>query len=203
MKKCFREPIPELCEAAQNLDMAVAAHLLGNGELAESLLKKADTPIIHAYTESIWGAESPYKIVRDSELAPPYVDPENRAEQRMPSEEEEDTLIRRDGYHCRFCGVPVIPKKVREKLKKLYPSAVKWGRTNLEQHAGLQALWLQYDHVVPHARGGTNDIDNLIITCAPCNYGKASHCLEELGLSDPRDRPPITSDWDGLVRLLN
>ena len=87
-------------------------------------------------------------------------------------------------------------------LKRLYPEAVKWGRTNSEQHAALQALWLQYDHVLPHSRGGDNSIDNVVITCAPCNYVRMDNLVSEMGLRNPFSRPPMQSDWDGLERLL-
>jgi len=56
--------------------------------------------------------------------------------------------------------------------------------------------------VLPHSCGGTNELDNLVVSCAACNYGKMSYRLEELGLSDPRDRPPVPSNWDGLERLI-
>ncbi|HRQ88778.1 MAG TPA: HNH endonuclease signature motif containing protein [Bacteroidia bacterium] len=62
-------------------------------------------------------------------------------------------------------------------------------------------MWLQYDHVVPHARGGNNDLDNLILTCAPCNFAKWHYLCEEIGLRDPRERAPISSWWDGLERF--
>ncbi|WP_256898842.1 HNH endonuclease [Pseudomonas syringae] len=63
-------------------------------------------------------------------------------------------------------------------------------------------MWAQYDHVLAHARGGDNSIDNTILTCAPCNFGKMNYTLEELNLVDPRVRPPVASSWDGLERLL-
>lgn len=56
--------------------------------------------------------------------------------------------------------------------------------------------------MLPHAYGGTNDLDNLVVSCAACNSGKMSYRLEGLGLTDPRERPPIQSQWDGLERLL-
>ncbi|WP_353223385.1 HNH endonuclease [Salinisphaera sp. C84B14] len=119
----------------------------------------------------------------------------------MPTAEERRVLRERDGYHCRFCGIPVIRKEIREKVKRLYPAAVTWGRANLSQHAAFQALWLQYDHVLPHSRGGDNSLDNLVITCAPCNYAKWSYHVSEIGLLDPRGRPPRHSWWDGLERF--
>jgi 5-methylcytosine-specific restriction endonuclease McrA len=62
-------------------------------------------------------------------------------------------------------------------------------------------MWAQYDHVTPHSSGGENTLENLIVTCAACNYGKNNFTLEELGLIDPREFPPVQSQWDGLERL--
>lgn len=56
--------------------------------------------------------------------------------------------------------------------------------------------------MLPHAYGGPNDLDNLVVSCAACNFGKMFYRLEELGLTDPRERPPIQPQWDGLERLL-
>lgn len=119
----------------------------------------------------------------------------------MPTAVEKELLHQRDGYHCRFCGIPVIRDKIRDRIKKTYPNALPWGKTNPEQHAAFQALWLQYDHLLPHARGGTNDLENVVITCAPCNFGRGSYTLEEVGLADPRLRKSIHSSWDGLERF--
>jgi hypothetical protein len=41
-----------------------------------------------------------------------------------------------------------------------------WGSTNASQYAGFQALWAQYDHVLPDAYGSTNDLDNQVVSCA-------------------------------------
>ena len=60
---------------------------------------------------------------------------------------------------------------------------------------------LHYDHLLPHARGGTNDFENMLVTCAPCNCGRDNLTLEEVGLSDPRLREPVRSAWDGLERF--
>lgn len=122
---------------------------------------------------------------------------------RMPSRSQAAALHARDGYHCRYCGIPVIRSQVRKAICQLYPQVVIWGSKNASQHAGFQVLWAQYDHVVPHAFGGTNELENLVVSCAACNFGKMSYRLEDLGLSDPRDRPPVMSMWDGLERLLS
>ena len=58
------------------------------------------------------------------------------------------------------------------------------------------------DHIVPYARGGSHEPVNLVTTCQPCNFGRGSWLLTEVGLIDPRTRPPIIDGWDGLARLV-
>ena len=199
MRRCLREPIPEIAQAARYLDEAVAAHLLGSTRRADKLIRRADMPIIREWTETLWGPGGPH--ARPVRIVPRAIAPEKVIPIRMPNASEKRLLLQRDGYHCRFCGIPVIRAEVRARIKKSYPEALPWGRTNQSQHAGFQAMWVQYDHVVPHAHGGTNDLHNLVITCAPCNYGRTDRTLEEVDLVDPREHPPVISSWNGLERF--
>ncbi len=86
-------------------------------------------------------------------------------------------------------------------IKKAYPKVLLWGSKNVEQHAAFQAMWLQYDHLLPHARGGDNELNNMVITCAPCNYGRCDSLVEEVGLLNPMEQDPVISPWDGLERF--
>ena len=198
---CLRVPIPEIADAARYLDAAVSAHLANRPDLAEALIRLADMPAIREWTESLWGAASPYVQYRAVADAPPTLSKEQRIQARMPTLEEKRLLHQRDGYQCRFCGIPVICREIRIQIRNVYPDALMWGKRNVEQHAAFQAMWLQYDHVLPHARGGNNDVENMIITCAPCNYARMSYTLEEVGLVDPRMRNAVHSQWDGLERF--
>lgn len=198
---CLREIIPEIVDAARYLDAAVSAHLIGRNEVAEELIRLADMPVIREWTESLWGKNSPYVQYRPVPDAIPAQPKELRMDARMPTLIEKQKLILRDGYHCRFCGIPVIRKEVRDRIKKVYPRVVPWGKTNKEAHAAFQAMWTQYDHLLPHAKGGSNDLENMVITCAPCNFGRMNYTLQEVGLIDPRSREPIRSTWDGLERF--
>tara|TARA_R110002051_G_C8668305_1_gene490023 strand:- start:81 stop:716 length:636 start_codon:yes stop_codon:yes gene_type:complete len=197
-RRCFRDPIPELFTAANKLDAAVSAHVLGRSEEAQDYFHLANNLEVRAWLESIWGKGSSYVTVNKLPLPPAWV----RVPSRMPTLLQKRALHARDGYHCRFCGIPVIRPEIRKLAVKLYPATVTWGRTNASQHAGFQALWAQYDHVVPYSCGGTNELENLVVTCAGCNFGKMSYRLEELGLLDPRDFLPVASPWDGLERFL-
>ena len=198
---CFRDPIPEIAVAARYLEEAVSAHLVGQSELAEALIRRADMKEIGDWSESLWGKQRRlYVKYRPVSGAPPSLPKEQRAKGR-PTSAVKHGLLRRDGYHCRFCGIPVIREEVRNRIRKIYPYALRWIRKNTEQHTAFQAMWVQYDHLLPHARGGNNDLENIVITCAPCNFGRSDYTLEEVGLVDPRTREPVRSTWDGLERF--
>ena len=196
-KRFFREPIPEIFDAVRYLDAAVSAHLRGHRNIAEELFSLANDPKVWAWTDSIWGKKSPYVNVNKQ----PNLHSGPKIEARMPTAAQKNELLRRDGFHCRFCGIPVIRAEIRKTLHHLYPNSVPWGKTNASQHAAFQCMWAQYDHVVPHSSGGTNDLKNLVVTCAACNFGKMEYTLEELGLMDPRQFTPVQSQWDGLERI--
>lgn len=202
LRECFRDAVPEIATAAELLNDAVTEHLAGRFARAEELIHSANTPAIREWTESIWGANSPYVIVNKLDIDSSELASTERVTVRMPNAKEKGQLIDRDGFHCRFCGIPVIRRRIRIAMNAVYPNALPWGRKNEEQHAAFQAMWLQYDHLLPHARGGDNSLDNIVITCAPCNFGRMNYLLEEVGLANPFSRDPVSSNWDGLERFL-
>lgn len=203
LKACLREPISEIFEAARLLDAAVSAHLLGRRAMADELIRLADLPAITEWTNSLWGPGGPWSRPLPVENPLPVIPKSERVDTRMPTKAEKEALLARDGYHCRFCGIPLIRAETRSLMRKAYPDALRWGdqNRNVDQHAAFQAMWVQYDHLVPHARGGTSDLTNMLVTCAPCNYGRFNLTIEEAGLADPRSRDPVRSTWDGLERF--
>lgn len=206
-RRCLREPIAAIFHAAHLLDRAVGAHLAKKHALAGVLIREADMPEVGMWVDSLWGAaknhpeQAYYHRVRRVQDAPPHLAKDDRDPTRMPNAEGKAALIERWGYTCAFCGIPVIREEVRDRMHKAYPDDLRWGKPNATQHAAFQCLWLQYDHVLPHARGGSNGPNNIVITCAGCNYGSRDGTLEEQGLIDPRERSPIKTSWDGLERF--
>ncbi len=200
-RTCLLDPVPEIFDAARYLDAAVSAHLRCKPKMAEELIRLADSAEITAWAEALWGSGGPWTRPLPVEHPEPSVPKGQRVADRMPSSEGQSALVARDGRHCRFCNIPLVRAEVRKLICRAYPKAARWGPRNLDQHAGLQAMWLQFDHVLPHARGGTNDLGNLLVTCAPCNYGSSNLTLAEVGLLDPRLRPVLSSTWDGLERF--
>lgn len=81
-------------------------------------------PEIREWTESLWGKNSPYVVLRAIPDAPVWLPKDQRAKLRMPSKGEKRMLQERDGFHCRFCGIPVIRKEIRERIKTAYPDAL-------------------------------------------------------------------------------
>jgi hypothetical protein len=59
-------------------------------------------------------------------------------------------------------------------------------------------MWAQYDHILPHARGGRSDLGNVYLTCAARNFDRGNYLLEEFDLVRPSLHGPRQGDWDGL-----
>ncbi len=199
LRKCLREPIPEIEATAMQLAEGASAHLAGRRTEVAALLRATNLPSIRDWTDSIWGKNGAF-AVRGAYGSEPPVQRLEKA--RMPTLIVQRRLHAEGGYYCRFCGIPVIRREVREFFRKNYAEANIWGNKNSEQHAAFQCMWAQYDHVVPHARGGSNDIGNLVVTCAPCNYGRMNYTLSEAGLQDPRTHSPRIGPWTGLQEVL-
>ena len=164
-RPCLREPIPEIERAAVLMNEAAEAHLAGDRQRTGDLLLQSNLPAVRAWCESLWEQQSPYIPKHKKMGLPAPLPKEARAVPHAPNSELKKALIARDGYRCRYCGIPVIRHEVRDRVRKLYPDVPLWGNLTSQQHAGFQTLWLQYDHIVPHSRGGRTDLDNMVITC--------------------------------------
>ena len=202
-RTCFLEPAPEILRAAELLDQAVSAHLAGSFSKAGRLIAEADIPEVRGWVYSIVSGENPGIHRRRAVKGVPLtLDKNERDRRRMAGKHQERALIARDGYRCRFCGIPLIDRDVRVAMHCHYPDELPWGSTNDSCHAAFLCMWVQYDHVLPHSRGGITDLDNLVITCGPCNFGRGEWTLEEVGLIDPRSRRVEPTAWDGLERFI-
>jgi len=129
--------------------------------------------------------------------------PKEQRDKRVIPAAVKRTVLARDGFRCRFCGIPVVAAESRKIVHRLYPESVPWHSSEVRrQHAGFAVMWLQYDHVVPLSHGGRTAESNLVITCALCNFAKWNNTLKQLHLEDPRDRAPQKMvGYDGLERL--
>lgn len=202
MRHCIKEPIPAVFAARNRLVAAVDAHLAGDFESAQRNFKAADSLAVFFWLNPCW-YDVEKNVVEHSPLDDTRVVARDlRDADRNISREVRRAVLARDGYRCRYCGLPVIDAEIRRIAHRLYPDQVPWDAWDLRrQHAGFSALWLQYDHVVPHSHGGRSSIENVVVSCGLCNFGKHGYTLRQLGISDPRDRTPVPTDWDGLERL--
>ncbi len=127
---------------------------------------------------------------------------EDRYPVRSPARLQNE-VFRRDGYRCRYCRNRLIDQGfLKNFAKKINSPVFVRGSSNLTSHAIIHLTWPVADHVIPWSRGGATTLDNLVASCAPCNYGKADYTIEQLGISNPFDRKPVVDTWDGLSRCL-
>lgn len=149
---------------ARLLSSGVDAHLAGDRKTADRCFAEANSPVVWQYTDAGWGAGC---RVRHGFISipdgPPYLAKDARPVPRMPTTATKKAVVERDGYHCRFCGIPVVDPAIRTLLNREYPDTVTWTNRNAGQHAAFQCMWLQYDHVLPNSRGGESSLENVVV----------------------------------------
>lgn len=199
LRRCIKEPIPEIFDVWKLMCNAVNAHLSGDTARADFLFRQANSQTVWEWLNSSWTGVAKNVVIWKPAGDSHPVGHALRDPDRNISKAVRSLVLARDGYKCRYCGLPVIDARIRKQAHLLYPDAVPWdSRDNKSQHAGFQCLWLQYDHVEPHSHGGRSDPDNVVIACASCNFGKDRFTLRQLRLIDPRDTPPVSSQYNGL-----
>lgn len=198
-RQCFAIPPQEVYQAVELLDTAADLILAGEHGKAAALITEADKIEVYTFVCRIWG---PTDVNIHRYRAVPGAPPKLKTtKERMPAARVKQDIHLRDGWQCRFCGIRVIWPAALTVIRKMFPDVVRWGSRDAEIHSAFLALKAVVDHILPHSRGGDNDPYNLVTTCGPCNYGRSYWTLEEVGLADPRLRPPVVDGWDGLTRL--
>ena len=202
MKRSIKEPIPQIFQTWDFLNQAVDAHLAGDGPRADVLFRKADIRVVWEWLNPGWTRPALNVVVPNPPEDTQEVSEDLRDPDRIIAPAIRSAVLQRDGYRCRYCGIPVVHVDIRKLAHGLYPEAVPWEPYDVtKQHAGFACLWLQFDHVAPHSHGGRSSLDNVVISCALCNYGKFNYTLRQLDVADPRLTPPVLSAWDGLERF--
>lgn len=199
MRNSFLEPVVELDLAAKLLDAAADSLLIGDRKLAASLITLADRSEILRYTLRICSSLSD-EVHRRTKLAKP-LPKEARDPGRMPSKEVQYSIFWRDGWRCRYCGIKVISTAARKVLIGIFPEQTKWVAKEFQRHSSLFAMAASLDHIMPHSRGGKNEISNFVTACYCCQFGRGNFTLEEVQFNNPLQRPPVVTGWDGLTRL--
>lgn len=202
MRHCIKQPTEEVFAAISTLVAAADAHIAGDHRLASAKFREANCPNAWNWLNEAWTQVSRNVVVPrpvgDTQIIPK----DQRDPDRNIASEVKQAVLARDGYKCRYCGLSVVHADIRKIAQRLYPDDVPWNpRVPAQQHSGFQITWLQFDHVEPHSHGGKSSVENVVVTCALCNFGKDRFTLRQLDIEDPRNRPPIKSDFDGLERL--
>lgn len=123
---------------------------------------------------------------------------ENKTPRLIPSAEKK--VFIRDSYHCRYCGLRIISKEIFSEYSRIVGADIfSVERKNMRRNGLTLGLRGVADHVEPYASGGLTEIENLVTSCYSCNFGKAGYTVEQLGIEDPRSRPPVTDGWLGLT----
>lgn len=215
-RRCLIEPPVEIFAALRDLEACADALLRQDAAVAAEFFNKADDDAVRRYTSIAQGGY-PDPVVNKqlkvegakiwgASVLPPsgYEDRPKRA-QREPHAHLEAAVIARDGYFCRYCGVPVIDKKICNAMLKHFSPTGEIPSSNASYNASLLAAKFVCDHIFPYQLGGENELANLVACCGTCNYGKGAYTLEQLQLADPliaRCPPPDGfENWDGLTRL--
>lgn len=202
MRSCIRQPLPEVYAAIAALEAAADAHLEGDLELAAAKFKEANCPVTLEWLNTGWTGVIKHVVVMKPEGDTRVIPKAERDADRNIAPWIRQAVLARDGYRCRYCSLPVVHADIRKIARQLYPGEVPWNpRVAAEMHAAFAATWLQFDHVEPHSHGGKSSVENVVITCALCNFGKDRFTLRQLDIEDPRLRSPIPSNFDGLERL--
>lgn len=199
MRRCLLNPIPELELAAKLLDATAEALLQSRVDLAGKLFVAADFPEIMGYARELVGplSSAVHRMVKRPKCLPKAA----RDPTRMPTPNEQLSIFERDGWRCRFCGTKVICKAARAVLVRLFPFESRWTSAEYLRHSALYAMASSLDHVIPHGRGGKNEVENFVTACYCCQFGRGEWLLDEVEVQDPRARPPVVDSWDGLSRI--
>ncbi|MEW5818135.1 MAG: hypothetical protein AB1798_22445, partial [Spirochaetota bacterium] len=115
------------------------------------------------------------------------------------TENEALRIFVRDGFVDRYSGKRLLFPPVLRLLSFLLPEEFPFHRNwkMKETHPMYWDLFPTLDHIIPIARGGSNDTDNIISTSMLRNNAKSNWTLEELGWTV---HPPGDMDqWDGML----
>jgi len=196
--------VPEFFEEAlETFSLAIRELVSGDQKKSLELLSQCKSELVgNFFIEH--GQQSAYFRVRDKK----QIDVLNKAAKTFnPSPrllpKVEKLVFLRDSYRCRYCGLRIISKEVFAEYSRIVGREFfSVERENSKRNGLTLGLRGVADHVEPFASGGLTEIENLVTSCYSCNFGKAGYSLEQLGIEDPRLRPPVNDDWHGLTEYL-
>jgi len=191
---------PEWFESEIDLfENAVKNFLSGNREECISIINQINSQKVQDWYINHGQMSGCHRAMALGITPPPVLDESKRDPLRVPKKYEKE-VFERDGYRCRYCGIRLISNEFLKRfIKALDSPAFRKGPTNRDTHGIIHICNPVADHVFPWNMGGKTLPENLVASCATCNYGKAGYTIEQLGISDPFSRQPLINGWDGLL----
>lgn len=119
---------------------------------------------------------------------------------RNSSPYQSSKIFIRDGFIDRYSGkrlvFPPVLRLLSIRLPQVFPYHRNWKMDRC--HIAFWELYPTLDHILPIARGGSDDESNLVCTSQLRNNAKSNWTLEEMGweLLKPGD----FAKWDGLIQ---
>lgn len=197
-------PTPDFFEAAlESYTQSIVELVIGNHHKSLENLKKCKSELVGKFFIEHGQQSAYFRVSNRSEIDKlnQQAKTSNQTPRLVPSIEK--VVFIRDSYRCRYCEQRIISKEVFKEYNRIFgPETFSIERENSKRNGLTLGLRGVADHVEPYASGGETEIDNLVTSCYSCNFGKAGYTLEQLGIEDPRLRPPIRDGWLGLTEHL-
>lgn len=92
-------------------------------------------------------------------------------------------LLERDpGFVCAYCAVPLALALTDSMTSQEAWEAAGWELALLPDGEGVwqvtdERRLAHRDHIVPRSKGGSDDIDNLVLSCEVCNNAKKARSV--------------------------
>jgi 5-methylcytosine-specific restriction endonuclease McrA len=186
--------LPYAAIAVQQFQQACEHITHGDRSLAEEIIRSLDDAVLRAHFDNAQ-AECGRRL---TESLPVTASAEGaKKTERMPGKAVIRAIFERDGWKCRWCSTPVIAPTANKRMAKELPVAYPKGQSNIDIHGLIMCCQGSIDHVTVHSLGGTNEPDNLVTACWPCQFSRGDIDYTRLNLEDPRNRPPVIDSWDG------